>query len=105
MNKLTKFFAVAALAGLFLLPSFAEAGVRVYVRFGPPKVRTVKVVKSVRPCAKAVWVSGHWRYKHGRHAWVKGYWVKPRYGYVYIQPRWKKNRYGYYYVAGCWKRV
>lgn len=55
MNKLRKFFAAAALAGLFLLPSLAEAGVRVYVRFGPPKVRTVKVVKHVRPCAKAIW--------------------------------------------------
>jgi len=105
MNKLRKFFAAAALAGLFLLPSLAEAGVRVYVRFGPPKVRTVKVVKHVRPCAKVIWVSAHWQYKHGRHVWVKGYWVKQRYGYVYMQPRWKRNHHGYYYVAGHWKRV
>jgi len=28
MNKLTKFFTVAALAGLFLLPLLAEAGVQ-----------------------------------------------------------------------------
>lgn len=107
MNKLKKFFAVATLAGLFLLPSFAEAeaGVRVYVRFGPPKVRTVRIVKSVRPCAKAIWVSAHWQYKHGRHVRLKGYWVKPRQGYVYVLPRWKKNHHGYYYIAGHWKRI
>ena len=105
MNKLRSFFAAVALAGLFLLPSLAEAGVRVYVRVGPHKVRTVKIVKPVRPCAKAVWVSSHWRYKHGRHVWVRGYWVKPRYGYVYIQPLWKKNHHGHYYVTGHWKRV
>ncbi len=105
MNKLTKVFTAAALAGLFLLPSLADAGVRVYVRFGPPKVRTVKVVKPVRPCAKAIWVSAHWQYKHGRHVRLRGYWVKPRHGYVYVQPRWKKNHHGYYYVAGHWKRV
>jgi len=105
MNRLTKFFMVAALAGLFLLPSLAEAGVRVYVRVGPPKVRTVKVIKPVRPCAKAIWISAHWHYKHGRYVWVKGYPVKPRHGYVYVQPRWKKNGHGYYYVTGHWKRV
>jgi len=105
MNKLTKVFTAAALAGLFLLPSLAEAGVRIYVRVGPPKVRTVKVIKLVRPCAKAIWISAHWQYKHGRYVWVKGYRVKPRYGYVYVRPRWKKNRHGYYYVSGHWKKV
>ncbi len=105
MNKLRKFFAAAALAGLFLLPSLAEAGVRVYVRFGPPKVRTVKVVKHVRPCAKAIWVSAHWQYMHGRHVRLKGYWLIPLHGYVYVQPRWKRNHHGYYYVGGHWKRV
>jgi len=105
MNKLTRFFAAAALSGLFLLPSLAEAGVRVYVRVGPPKVRAVKVVRPIRPYVKAVWVSSHWQYKHGRHVWVKGYWVNPRRGFVYVQPRWKKNRHGYYFVAGCWKKV
>ncbi len=105
MNKLTKVFTAAALAGLFLLPSLAEAGVRIYVRVGPPTVRTVKVIKPVRPCAKAIWISAHWQNKHGRYVWVKGYRVKPRYGYVYVRPRWKKNRHGYYYVTGHWKRV
>ena len=105
MNKLTKVFTAAALAGLFLLPSLAEAGVRIYVRIGPPTVRMVKVIKPVRPCAKAIWISAHWQYKHGRYVWVKGYRVKPRYGYVYVRPRWKKNRHGYYYVTGHWKRV
>ena len=105
MNKLTKVFTAAALAGLFLLPSLAEAGVRIYVRIGPPTVRTVKVIKPVRPCAKAIWISAHWQYKHGRHVRLKGYWVKPRHGYVYVRPRWKRNHHGYYYVTGHWKRV
>ncbi len=105
MNKFRSFLVASTLAGLFLLPSLAETGVRVYVRFGPPKMRTVKVVKQVRPCAKAIWVSAHWQYKHGHHVYIKGYWVKPRHGFVYIQPRWKKNRLGYYYVGGHWKRV
>jgi len=105
MNKLTKVFTAAALAGLFLLPSLAEAGVRIYVRVGPPTVRTVRVIKPVRPCAKAIWISAHWQYKHGRYVWVKGYRVKPRHGHVYVRPRCKKNRHGYYYVTGHWKRV
>jgi len=105
MNKLTKVFTAAALAGLFLLPSLAEAGVRVYVRVVPPKVRTVRVIKPVRPCAKAIWISAHWQYKHRRHVRLKGYWVKPRHGYVYVRPCWKRNRHGYYYVAGHWKNV
>ena len=105
MNKFRSFLVASTLAGLFLLPSLAETGVRVYIRVGPPKVRTVKVIKPFRPCAKAIWVSAHWQYKHGRHVRLKGYWVKPRHGYVYVQPRWKRNHHGYYYVAGHWKRV
>lgn len=105
MNRLTKVFAVIAFSGLFLFPSLNEAGVRVYVRLGPPRVRTVRVIKPVSPYRKAVWVAGHYRYTRGRYVWVKGYWLKYRSGYVYVQPHWKKTSHGYFFVPGHWKKL
>lgn len=101
MSKLIKSLVGAALVGMFLFPANSDAGVRVYVKIGPP-VRTVKVVRQARPHRHAVWVSGHYAYRGGRHVWVSGHWARGRTGFVYVQPHWKKTRHGSYFVAGHW---
>lgn len=101
MSKLSSVIVGIALSSMFLLPNDSSAGVRVYVRVGPP-VRTVKVVRPIRPHRHAVWVTGHYAYRGGRYVWVGGRWVRGRHGYVYVQPHWKHTRHGYYFVAGHW---
>ncbi|MFQ5676446.1 MAG: hypothetical protein ACE5G1_11155 [bacterium] len=82
----------------------SEAGTRIYLRIGPPRVRRV-VVKPVRPHSHSIWVAGHWRYNRHRYVWVNGYWLKPRAGFVYIQPHWRKTYRGYTFIPGHWKKI
>ncbi|MFQ6116381.1 MAG: hypothetical protein ACE5NG_20165 [bacterium] len=102
MKKLRGVIIITALAGLILYPTLSEAHTRIYLRFGPPPLRTIRVVKPHRPYAKAVWIPGHWAYKKGRFAWVNGYWVKARPRYVYVPAHWKKSPRGWYFVPGHW---
>lgn len=102
MRQKMQVVAATILLSLLLLAGQSDAGTRVYVRIAPPKVRTVKVVKSPRPHRYSVWVAGHHKYVHGRHVWVSGYWLGHKPGYVYVQPHWNKSRRGYYFVPGHW---
>ena len=102
MKKAIHFVAASALLTMLLLPEPGNAGVRVYVRLGPPKVRTVKVVRPAKPYRKALWVDGHYVYKHGHYVWVGGKWLEPRVGFVYIKPHWRHTDRGYYFVPGHW---
>lgn len=102
MKKAIKMIVTGALFGLLLIPAKSDAGVRVYVKIGPPRLKTVRVVKPAKLYRHSVWVAGHWQYRNGRHLWVSGYWIKKRPGYVYVQPHWKKTRHGYYFVSGHW---
>lgn len=102
MSRIKGFMLVAAFAGLVLFPPKGEAGTTIYLRYGPPSLKTVRVVKPPKPFAGAVWVSGHWAFKHGRYVWVKGRWTKPRPGYIYVPARWKKTPRGYRFVPGRW---
>ncbi len=95
----------AALATVFMFPMQSEAGVRVYVRFGPPRAAAVRVVKPACPYRDAIWVKGHYVYRHGRYVYVKGHWVQARRGYRYVQPHWVKTPRGYFFVAGHWVKV
>ncbi|MCG8608327.1 hypothetical protein MJD09_25495 [bacterium] len=102
MKNLKSLLLAATVAGITLAPSLSEAGIRVYLRVGPPKVKTVTVVKPAKPYRNAVWVNAHYRYINGRYVWTKGRYIKSRPGYKYIQPRWVKMRSGYYFVEGHW---
>jgi hypothetical protein len=102
MKKLRNWVILGALTAVFLIPMKSEAGVKVYVRFGPPRLKAVKVVKPAKPYRHAVWVAGHWQFKKGRYVYLNGYWVKPRRGYVYVQARWIKTPRGYCFVPGHW---
>ena len=102
MKKLRDVLVFGALAAMFLMPLQSDAGVKVYLRFGPPRLKRVKVIKPARLCRNAIWVAGHWRYKNVRYGYVDGYWVKPRHGYVYVQACWVKTPRGYYFAPGHW---
>jgi hypothetical protein len=102
MLKPRNLIPLVLLTVLFLAPLQSKAGVRVYVRFGPPHLRTVKVVKPLKPYPRAVWISGHWAFRSGRYIWVNGYWVKPRARHVYVPGHWEKSPRGWYFVAGRW---
>jgi hypothetical protein len=104
MKKLKNLIMVGALAGLLFSPALSEAGARIYIRFGPPRLKTVKVVRPLKPYRNAVWISGHWSYHKGRYVWVNGYWVKARHNYIYVPARWKKSPHGWYFVPGRWAK-
>ncbi|MFQ5708581.1 MAG: YXWGXW repeat-containing protein [bacterium] len=104
MSKLRNLIVLGALSALFLIPSLSTAKTRVYIRFGPPPLKAVRVIKPPRPYRGAVWVSGHWAFRKGRYVWVNGYYVKARPGHVYVRGHWKKTPRGYYYVPGHWAR-
>jgi len=104
MRKSLKSLMLACLLGIFALPVESMAGVRVYLRFAPPPVRTVTVVRQARPYHNAIWVSGHWRYNRGHHVWVEGRWIKARRHYAYVQPHWVRTPRGFYFVTGHWVR-
>lgn len=102
MRKLRSLIVSGALAGMFLAPVQSDAGVRVTVRLGPPKLKHVRVVKPRKPYRNAVWVSGHWKYVNGRYVYVRGSWVRARRGHVYVQAVWVRSPRGYCFVPGHW---
>ncbi len=101
MFRLRNLLLLAALSGLFIVPTDSRAGARVYIRVAPP-VAKVRVVRPANPYRRGVWVNGHYRHNGHRHVWVRGHYVQTRSGFVYVQPHWKKTRRGYYFVPGHW---
>ena len=59
-----------------------------------------------RPSPVAVWVSGYWGWRQGRHVWVAGHWEQPpRERAVWVAPRWEQRSNGYVLVEGFWRDV
>jgi len=104
MKKSIKAAVAVAALSVALISGQGEARAHVYVRIAPPRIHAVKVVRPARLFRHAVWVSGHYRYRHGAYVWVSGYWIKPRHGYYYVQSHWQPTRYGYRFVPGHWAR-
>lgn len=75
----------------------------IYVRKAPPKVRVE--VRPAPPFKAAVWIPGHWQWKHGRYVWVPGRWIKARRGYAWVPGHWAKRPRGWVWIPGHWKRV
>lgn len=59
---------------MLLLSGFLMTSCAVYTRPAPPPSRAE--LRGSRPCAKADWVSGHWRWEGKRigYRWVPGHW-------------------------------
>ncbi len=73
---------------------------RIVIKIAPPT--PVIEIRPVKPCVKAVWIDGHWKFRLGRYVWIKGYWnTKPK-GKHWIPGHWKKGRRGYIWISGHW---
>lgn len=62
---------VFSLVAVVMLVSFIS-GCVTYVRPAPPPLRVEEV--GPVPYATAVWVGGHWAWRHGGYVWVPGHW-------------------------------
>ena len=74
---------------------------RLYVREGPPGVRTEVIIE--RPGPEYVWLRGHWAYAGGGYAWVPGRWERPDGRRRWVEGRWAHDRKGWFYVEGRWR--
>ena len=96
----------AAIISVFMAFTFvACAPSAAQIRIAPPPVKVVKV-RPAKPFKKAVWISGHWKWraKKNNYVWVKGHWAKPRKSQVWIQGVWVKTPNGWKHKKGHWKR-
>jgi hypothetical protein len=66
MKKISLFLAAA-----IVLPILS--GCTTYVRVPPPPPPQAEVV-GVAPYPAAVWVRGHWGWRHGGYVWIPGHW-------------------------------
>jgi len=90
--------ALAASAGVFAAPSFAD---NLYIDVAPPPVRVERY--EARP--GHVWVPGHWEWRHGKHEWIAGRYVNERKGYHWERDRWVMNDENkWIYQHGGWNR-
>ncbi|RMI20791.1 MAG: hypothetical protein D6681_02060 [Calditrichaeota bacterium] len=94
---------VALAAFLSGMGTPAEAHGVIVVKTAPPPVKVV--VRPARPFRGAVWIPGHWAWRHGHWVWVSGRWVKPRKGYVWVPGHWAKRPRGWVWIPGHWKRI
>jgi WXXGXW repeat (2 copies) len=103
MKKLVG-IAVLSAVTMGLGPGAALAGVRVYVRVGPP--RAVVEVRPAAPGPRYVWVAGYHRWDGAAYVWVPGRWVvPPPHRRVWVTGHWAhRPRHGWYWVDGRWRR-
>lgn len=99
-----KYLRILALAALALVPLPAWAGVRVYVRVGPPA--PIVEVRGTAPSARHVWIPGFHRWDGNAHVWVPGRWeLPPAHRKAWVAGHWVHDRrHGWYWVEGYWRR-
>ncbi len=102
LRTLLRVGSLVALIGS-LAASSASAGMRVYVRVGPPAA--IVETRPPAPAAAFVWRAGYHKWVGERYEWVPGEWVKPPYARaVWVPGRWVKERRGWYWIEGHWRR-
>ena len=56
------------------------------------------------PHRQAVWVPGHWAWRHEHYVWAPGHWEVPvQPGYVWVPGGWVARGGGYAWVEGHWR--
>jgi hypothetical protein len=60
--------------------------------------------RPVVPYAGAIWISGYWGWRGGRHHWVPGYWERPRPGYTWRPHGWHRHDGRWALRGGGWAR-
>lgn len=74
----------------------------VYVRTGPPALRTEVIVPSPGP--HYAWVPGYWSWGGSEYVWVGGTWQNPPHAKAaWVAPRWNHTSRGWYVVNGHWR--
>jgi len=103
MRTLKSLVVIISLMFVGILPSLSEAGVRVYVRYGPPVSRVC--VQPRASYAGAIWVADRWIWNGRAYVWVNGHYLRPRKGFVFVSGHWQRDRRGWYWVDGHWRRA
>ena len=89
-------------ASLLVISACVGASGRVYVRSGPPPLRSEAVI--VSPGPGYIWVPGYYRYDGGGYLWVGGRWDRPPRGRGrWVPSHWERDRRGWYFVEGHWR--
>jgi hypothetical protein len=94
----------ALLLGASLAAGACAAGTsgRLYVRTGPPPLRTEAVL--VSPGPQYVWVPGYYRYDGRAYVWVAGQYERPpRPRARWATGHWQQDRRGWFWVDGHWR--
>jgi hypothetical protein len=70
----------------------------------PPPPHHVEV-RPLVPFTGAVWIDGHYIYRHGGYVWEPGRYVKPPYpGSAWTPGYWEKHHRGWRWQKGHWDR-
>jgi hypothetical protein len=97
-----KSLAAASLLAASIFATACAGNGRVYVRTGPPPLRSEAVL--VSPGPGYVWIPGHYRYERGGYVWVGGRYERaPRSRARWVPGHWENGRRGWYYVEGHWR--
>ena len=93
----------AALAlTIALITAMSVVGCVATVRTGPPPARVE--IRPAVPYPEAVWVEGHWEFRHGEWMWSPGYWARaPFSGAVWIPGHWREDPGGWRWIPGHWR--
>lgn len=94
-----------ALIGMLATTPQVSADSFVSVRIGmegPPPPR--QDIRWERPYRTAVWIPGHYEWRHKHYVWIAGYYeYPPRRNSHWVEPRYIRHRDGsYYYRPGHW---
>jgi len=81
---------------------YAPAGQVIVTDVAPPAPYYETVPAA--PYAGAVWVSGYWGWRGGRHAWVGGHYEQARPGYAWQPHRWVQREGRWHLDEGHWAR-
>ncbi len=89
-------------ASMFAATACVGASGRVYVRSGPPPLRSEAVL--VSPGPGYVWIPGYYRYERGGDVWIGGHYDRaPRARARWVPGHWENSRRGWYFVEGHWR--
>ena len=97
MNRISKLFALAALALPLAIPAAAQYA-------GPPPPPPVAETPGPMPYAGAVWIPGHHRWAGGAYVWVPGHYARPHHpGAAWVPGHWKETPRGWVWREGHWR--
>jgi len=74
------------------------------VRTPPPSHHPVDM-RPVAPFSGAIWIEGHYAYRHGNYVWVPGRYMRPPHEKsVWVPGYWKEHRRGWKWQEGHWEK-